>query len=104
MIVHDHTAWGSAFHPQDALTVHVVAAMVQAMTDLRTSPLTGAPMGAAVVTGDSADMHSHLELRWFIDLMDGHRWRPTAADPTCSRASRRGPTRLGVPARRPGRR
>ena len=71
MIVSDHTAWGSAFHPQDALTLHVVAAMAQAMNDLRTSPLTGAPMGAAVVTGDSADMHSHLELRWFIDLMDG---------------------------------
>ncbi|HOZ60354.1 MAG TPA: hypothetical protein PKY70_19395, partial [Nakamurella multipartita] len=29
MIVQDHAAWGSAFHPQDPLTVHVTAAMVQ---------------------------------------------------------------------------
>ena len=71
MIVQDHAAWGSAFHPQDPLTVHVTAAMVQAMSDLRYSPLTGAPMGAAIVTGDSADMHSHRELRWYIDILDG---------------------------------
>ena len=71
MIVQDHPAWGSAFHPHDPLSPHTTAAMVQAFSDARYSPLTGAPMGAAVVTGDSADMHSHLELRWYIDLMDG---------------------------------
>ncbi len=71
MIVQDHEAWGSAFHPQDPMTVHVTAAMAQAFSELRLSPLTGAPMGAAVVTGDSADMHSHLELRWYIDILDG---------------------------------
>lgn len=71
MIVQDHSAWGSAFHPHDPLSPHATAAMVQAFSDARYSPLTGAPMGAAIVTGDSADMHSHLELRWYIDLMDG---------------------------------
>ncbi|PPF42658.1 TIGR03767 family metallophosphoesterase [Pseudoclavibacter sp. AY1F1] len=71
MIVQDHSAWGSAFHPQDPLSVHATAAMVSAFSDARFSPLTGAPMGAAIVTGDSADMHSSLELRWYIDLMDG---------------------------------
>ncbi len=81
MIVSNHVSWGSAFHPQDALTVHVVAAMAQAMNVLRASPLTGAPMGAAVVTGDSADMHSHLELRWFIDLMDGRSVRANSGAP-----------------------
>ena len=71
MILQNHSAWGSAFHPQDPVHPHTVASMVQAFSDLRRSPLTGAPMGAAVVTGDSADMHSYLELRWYIDLMDG---------------------------------
>ncbi len=71
MIVQDHSAWGSAFHPQDPLSPHATAAMVRAFSDARYSPLTGAPMSAAIVTGDSADMHSHLELRWYIDLMDG---------------------------------
>jgi metallophosphoesterase (TIGR03767 family) len=78
MILQDHAAWGSAFHPQDPLTVHVVSAMVKAFSDLRRSPLTGAPMGAAVVTGDSADMHSNLELRWYIDMMDGKPVSPTS--------------------------
>ncbi|WP_287483152.1 hypothetical protein [Rhodococcus sp. (in: high G+C Gram-positive bacteria)] len=63
MIIQDHAAWGSAFHPQDPLTVHVTAAMVKAFADNTISPVTGAPLGAATVTGDSADMHSNLELR-----------------------------------------
>ncbi|WP_179494468.1 TIGR03767 family metallophosphoesterase [Leifsonia sp. AK011] len=78
MIVQDHSAWASAFHPHDPLSPHVTAAMVKAFSDLRYSPLTGAPMGAAIVTGDSADMHSHKELRWYIDLLDGVPVDPTA--------------------------
>lgn len=81
MIVQDHSAWGSAFHPHDPMSVHTTAAMVQAFSDARYSPLTGAPMGAAVVTGDSADMHSHLELRWYIDLLDGKDVDPASAGP-----------------------
>jgi len=71
MIEQDHSAWGSAFHPQDPLSPHVIASMVKSMSDLAFSPVTGAPMGAGVVTGDSADMHSTRELRWYIDLLDG---------------------------------
>lgn len=67
----DHAAWSSAFHPHDPLSVHTTAAMIQAFGDVRWSPVTGAPMTAAVVTGDSADMHSAMELRWYIDLLDG---------------------------------
>ncbi|MER5672939.1 TIGR03767 family metallophosphoesterase [Pseudonocardia alni] len=81
MIVQDHAAWGSAFHPQDPMSVHTTAAMVTAFSDARYSPVTGAPMGAAVVTGDSADMHSSLELRWYIDLMDGGTVDPASAGP-----------------------
>lgn len=82
MIVQDHSAWGSAFHPQDPMSVHTTAAMVRAFSDARYSPLTGAPMSAAIVTGDSADMHSHLELRWYIDLMDGLTVNPASAGAT----------------------
>ncbi len=78
MIVRDHEVWGSAFHPQDALTVHVTAAMVKSFADLQVSPVTGAPMSAAIVTGDSADMHSHMELRWYIDILDGVPVRPSS--------------------------
>ncbi|ODU07127.1 MAG: metallophosphoesterase [Pseudonocardia sp. SCN 73-27] len=71
MIVQDHSAWASAFHPQDPLTVHVAGAMAAAVSAARTSAVTGAPLDATVVTGDSADMHSGLELRWYIDVLDG---------------------------------
>lgn len=71
MIVQDHVTWAGGFRPQDTLTVHVAAATTKSFHDLRYSLVTGAPMGAAIVTGDSADMHSHLELRWYIDILDG---------------------------------
>jgi metallophosphoesterase (TIGR03767 family) len=81
MIVQAHSAWGSAFHPQDPMSPHTTAAMVKSFSEARYSPLTGAPMGAAIVTGDSADMHSTLELRWYIDLMDGLSVDPATSGP-----------------------
>lgn len=80
MIVQDHAAWASAFHPQDPLSPHVIAAMTASISALRYSPVTGAPMDAAIVTGDSADMHSHRELRWYIDLLDGLSVDPRTSD------------------------
>jgi metallophosphoesterase (TIGR03767 family) len=71
MIVQNHSTWGGAFRPQDTLTTHVAAAMVTSIADLRISQLTGAPLAAAFVTGDTADMLSHLETRWYVDLLDG---------------------------------
>ena len=67
----DHSLFAGTLRPQDTLTVHVTAAMVDSMSQARFSPLTGAPMSAAVVTGDSADMHSDLELAWYITALDG---------------------------------
>ncbi len=71
LIAQDHSLWAGAFRPQDTLTTFVAASTVRAIADLRTSPITGAPMSAAFVTGDSTDMLSRLELRWYIDALDG---------------------------------
>jgi metallophosphoesterase (TIGR03767 family) len=71
MVGQSESLWAGAFRPQDTLSVNVGAAMVQAMRAAQFSPLTGAPMTAAFNTGDSADMMSMLELRWYIDLLDG---------------------------------
>ena len=71
MIAQNHSTWASAFHPHETLTTHVAAAMVTSISDLRISQVTGAPLAAAVVTGDSADMLSQHETRWYVDLLDG---------------------------------
>jgi len=71
MQMQSHALWDGAFRPQDTLTVHVLAAMVSAVAGARFSPVTGAPMTAAMVTGDTADMKSSLELRWYINTLDG---------------------------------
>lgn len=81
LIAMDHSLWAGAFRPQDALTCHVASSMVQSIADLRTSPVTGAPLSAAFVTGDSADMLSHLETRWYIDILDGTPVTPDSGRP-----------------------
>lgn len=75
------TTWAGVVRPQDTMTAHVTAAMVEAMSQARLSPVTGAPMSAVVVTGDSADMHSELELSWYITALDGGEILPNSGAP-----------------------
>ena len=57
--------------PQDTLTVHVLASVVDSVVNSQVSSVTGAPLASAISTGDSADNLSHLETRWYIDVLDG---------------------------------
>ncbi|MFM8772619.1 MAG: TIGR03767 family metallophosphoesterase [Actinomycetota bacterium] len=65
------TTFGDACRPQDTLTVHVLSSMVDSIAASQTSAVTGAPLAAALSTGDSADNLSQLETRWYIDILDG---------------------------------
>ena len=60
-----------ACRPQDTLTVHVLSSVVDSVVAAQTSAVTGAPLAGALSTGDSADNLSHLETRWYIDILDG---------------------------------
>ena len=60
-----------ACRPQDTLTVHVLASVVDSVAAAQASTVTGAPLASALSTGDSADNLSHLETRWYIDILDG---------------------------------
>ncbi len=70
-----------ASRPQEAMSVHVHAAMVTALSDAARSPVTGAPMLAVLNTGDNSDRLSNLELRWCIDTFDGLEVLPNSGDP-----------------------
>ena len=81
MVGQSESLWAGSFRPQDTLTVNVAAAMAEAMRTAQYSPITGAPMAAAFNTGDSADMMSTLELRWYIDVLDGVPVKPNSGKP-----------------------
>ncbi len=70
--------WAGVARPQDTMQMNVLAEMTKAMNAARLSPLTGAPMAAAVNTGDSADQHSQLELDWYLGMLDGGTFTPNS--------------------------
>ncbi len=70
--------WAGVIRPQDTMQMNVLAEMTKAMNAARLSPLTGAPMAAAVNTGDSADQHSQLELDWYLGMLDGGTFTPNS--------------------------
>ncbi|MFA7266005.1 MAG: TIGR03767 family metallophosphoesterase [Candidatus Nanopelagicales bacterium] len=70
--------WAGCIHPQDTMQMNVLASMTAAMNAANLSPLTGAPMTAAVNTGDSADQHSQLELDWYMGILDGGTFTPNS--------------------------
>ena len=67
-----------ARRPQDTLTVHVLASMVDSVVASQVSSVTGAPLASALSTGDSADNLSQLETRWYIDILDGGEVMPNS--------------------------
>lgn len=75
---------GSAFRPQEALGTHGAAQLVRRVNQLGRGPFGGRPFDCVVSTGDNTDNHEHVELDWFLTVMNGgditqdtgdpHRW------------------------------
>ncbi len=73
----------SAYRAQEMLTLHVADSMVQAVNRLAGGPASGRGLDFTISTGDNADNTQFNEVRWQIDVMDGHkRIRPDSGDYT----------------------
>lgn len=57
-----------AYRPHEPLTLHVLAAMLEAMARIERSPLLGLPLELIVASGDLIDNAQHNELRRFLEL------------------------------------
>lgn len=73
---------GSAYRPQEFLTLHVAESMVQGINAARTGPVTGEPIAFTLQTGDNVDNTQYNEVRWNIDILDGGPIQPDSGDHT----------------------
>ena len=71
----------SAFRPQEALSVHGAASLVQRVNALKAAPFTGRSLDCVVTTGDNTDNHENIELDWFLTVMSGGEFSANTGDP-----------------------
>jgi metallophosphoesterase (TIGR03767 family) len=61
----------SSYRPQELLTAQVMDAMVRAVNDIASGPVTDLPLAFMIETGDNSDNCQYNEVRWNIDILDG---------------------------------
>ena len=76
----DVVGYIGTYRAQEILTTQVVASMVHAMNELKTGPITNAPIDAVVVTGDMTDNAQKNEAQWYISAMNGGKVEPVSGD------------------------
>jgi len=62
--------------PQEALNAHAIAAMVRTLNAIAAAPITGSPVGLAIMSGDAVDNAQSNELANFGAMLDGGDVRP----------------------------
>jgi metallophosphoesterase (TIGR03767 family) len=71
----------SAHRPQEAASARIADAMLRRVRAISVSPVTGAPISAAICTGDNTDNQQRNELDVFLGIMNGGRVLPQSGDP-----------------------
>lgn len=73
--------FSAAYRPHEAASARIADAMLRRMQRIGVSPVTGAPIRAAICTGDNVDNQQSNELDVMIKLMDGGPVAPSSGDP-----------------------
>ena len=68
------------YRPHSMLSPHVVEAMVQSLNQISVGPLSGEPIDAAIVSGDTTDNAQINEVKWYLSLLDGQPIRPDSGN------------------------
>jgi metallophosphoesterase (TIGR03767 family) len=76
-----HPYVGSAHRPQEVLGAVATNALVERVNSVRSGPFTGRQFDFVVTTGDNTDNHEHIELDWFLKLLNGGAVTPSSGDP-----------------------
>lgn len=76
-----HPYIGSAHRPQETLGPLASTALVERVNSLSGGPFTGLPLDFLMTTGDNTDNHEHIELSWFLDILNGGTVIPNSGDP-----------------------
>ena len=74
--------FSSAYRPHEAASARIADAMLRRLRRIRVSPVTGAPIAAAICTGDNVDNQQSNELDVMIRIMDGGPVSPNSGDPS----------------------
>ena len=69
--IHEIVGIIGTYRAHSILTTQVVEAMVLALNKVTSGPLSGHPVDAAIVTGDTTDNAQVNEVDWYITLLDG---------------------------------
>ena len=72
----------SAYRAHEAASAKLAKAMLDRVREVANSPVTGAPIAAAVCTGDNIDNQQANEADVYLAIMDGGTVTPNSGDPT----------------------
>ena len=70
----------SSYRPHEMLSAQTADAMVRAVNEVSTGPVTNLPLGFMIETGDNSDNCQKNEIRWNIDILDGKVVRPDSGN------------------------
>jgi metallophosphoesterase (TIGR03767 family) len=78
--IRDQVGTIGCYRANAMLSPHVVESMVQALNKVTKGPLSGQPIDAAIITGDTTDNAQQNEVDWYLALLDGLEITPDSGD------------------------